>query len=390
MGWEEWTVVVLVVGGRLLLPLIIPYRPLIGILACLILDSADQSIFQWFPAIPLEGYQSYDKALDIYYLSIAYMSTMRNWANACAFRMGRFLFYYRLVGDLLFELSGVRALLFIFPNTFEYFFIFYEAVRMRWDVRRMGKWTVIIATALIWIFIKLPQEWWIHIAQLDVTDFMRETLFGVSTDATWGEAIGNAPWVLVAMIAGMALLVFVAWWIITRKAPAGDHGIVLKADPLPAECRGAELYRTVRAHERIFDRALAEKAVMVALIGVIFAQILLAEDVNNVAVAAFVVVFIAVNAFVSQLMARRGRTWRSVAVELGGMALVNLVIVLSLEFAERVLRLIDTRAPLGKTLFFVFLLTVLTVLFDRYHTVFEARGMLRRGDQTATPAADPA
>ena len=38
----------------------------------------------------------------------------------------------------------------------------------------MGKWTVIISTALIWVFIKLPQEWWIHIAQLDMTDFIKE------------------------------------------------------------------------------------------------------------------------------------------------------------------------------------------------------------------------
>ena len=26
--------------------------------------------------------------------------------------------------------------------------------------------------AFIWIFIKLPQEWWIHVAQLDFTEFM--------------------------------------------------------------------------------------------------------------------------------------------------------------------------------------------------------------------------
>ena len=73
--------VVIVVGLRLLLPLTIPYYPLIGVVSCLVLDSADQSIFQQFPAIPLDGYQSYDKALDIYYLAIAYMSTMRNWTN---------------------------------------------------------------------------------------------------------------------------------------------------------------------------------------------------------------------------------------------------------------------------------------------------------------------
>ena len=75
MGATEWTVVILVVGARLLLPFTIPYYPLVGSIACMILDSIDQSIFQQFPAIPLEGYQSYDKSLDIYYLAIIYMST---------------------------------------------------------------------------------------------------------------------------------------------------------------------------------------------------------------------------------------------------------------------------------------------------------------------------
>ena len=108
MGVTEWTIVVLVVGGRLALPLLIPYFPVPALLACLILDSIDQSIFQQFPAIPLDGYQSYDKALDVYYLSVAYLSTLRNWTNQGAFRMSQFLYYYRMVGVVAFELTQNR------------------------------------------------------------------------------------------------------------------------------------------------------------------------------------------------------------------------------------------------------------------------------------------
>ena len=139
MGATEWTVVVLVVGARLLLPFTIPYYPLAGSVACMILDSIDQSIFQQFPAIPLDGYQSYDKSLDIYYLAIIYMSTMRNWTNPYAFKVSFFLYYYRLVGVVAFELTQVRALLFIFPNTFEYFFDFVEAVRLRLGLEAHGQ-----------------------------------------------------------------------------------------------------------------------------------------------------------------------------------------------------------------------------------------------------------
>ena len=205
MGTEEWIVVVLVVGARLLLPFTIPYYPLVGSIACMILDSIDQSIFQKFPDIPLEGYQSYDKSLDIYYLAIIYFATMRNWTNRPAFRTSFFLYYYRLVGVVAFELSQVRAILFIFPNTFEYFYDFIEAVHLRWDWKRVGKWTAIISAALIWIFIKLPQEWWIHIAQLDMTDFIKESLFGVEATDSWSTAISNRPWVLVAALVVIAL-----------------------------------------------------------------------------------------------------------------------------------------------------------------------------------------
>ena len=118
---------VAVVAGRFLLPLLIPRFPLPAIIACLVLDAADQTIFQAFGYDP-PGYQSYDKAMDIFYLSIAYLATMRNWDNLHAFAVARFLFYYRLVGAFTFEVTHERWVLLVFPNTFEYFFIAYEAV----------------------------------------------------------------------------------------------------------------------------------------------------------------------------------------------------------------------------------------------------------------------
>ena len=97
----------------------------------------DQSIFQAFGYDP-PGYQGYDKAMDVFYLAIAYISTLRNWQHLGAFRISRFLYFYRLIGVVSFELSQIRALLLLFPNTFEYFFIAYEAVRTRWSNRRFS------------------------------------------------------------------------------------------------------------------------------------------------------------------------------------------------------------------------------------------------------------
>src|SRR5690606_5460592 len=135
-------------------------------------------LFQSFTNLDLAGYQGYDKALDIYYLSIAYVATLRNWVNLFAFRVSRVLFYLRLAGVVLFELTGWRLLLFIFPNTFEYFFIWYELVALLRDPRRLPRATVVGAAAAIWIIIKLPQEFWLHIARLDLTDVLKTALFG--------------------------------------------------------------------------------------------------------------------------------------------------------------------------------------------------------------------
>src|SRR5262245_56080797 len=111
-----WSVVI----ARFVLPLFIPKFPLPAIVACLVLDAADQSIFQAFGYNP-PFYQSYDKAMDLFYLSVAYTAGLRNWVNLSAVNVNRFLFFYRQVGVLLFELTGLRWLLLVFPNTFEYF-----------------------------------------------------------------------------------------------------------------------------------------------------------------------------------------------------------------------------------------------------------------------------
>jgi hypothetical protein len=385
MGTTEWIVVIAVVGGRLILPLFIPYFPLPALLACLILDSVDQSIFQQFPKIPLDGYQSYDKALDVYYLSIAYLSTLRNWTNQGAFRMSQFLYYYRMVGVILFEMTQVRAVLFIFPNTFEYFFLFVEAVRLGWDTKRMGRKTVIISAAAIWIFIKLPQEWWIHIAQLDMTDFIKETLFGVDKTASWGEAIANRPWVLILAIVIVVALVGIAYWIIKKKAPPFDHRLRIKPDPLPAWLRGAEPYRMVRAQSRVFGWALREKVALTAIVCIIFGLMLSGGTARPLRILIGVTIFTVINAAVSHWMARRGRSWRLLAGELVTMLVVNLVIVLALEALDRFLGVRSARVDFGMTLFFSYLLTLIIVLYDRYRTVYKAR-RLYRGEERAAIA----
>src|SRR5262245_18210086 len=107
---EAW-IVLLVVGARLHVQLATPKFPLPASIAAIVSDLVDGTIaFYAFANVGLTDYQGYDKALDVYYLSIQYLSTMRNWDNLAAFNIGRMLFYSRLTGGLLFELTQIRAL----------------------------------------------------------------------------------------------------------------------------------------------------------------------------------------------------------------------------------------------------------------------------------------
>ena len=54
-----------VVAARVLVPLGVFRFPLPFMLAALVIDGLDQTIFQTFTHLPLENYQSYDKALDV-------------------------------------------------------------------------------------------------------------------------------------------------------------------------------------------------------------------------------------------------------------------------------------------------------------------------------------
>jgi hypothetical protein len=368
---NDLPVLLIVVALRLFVPLAIPRYPIPAGIAALVIDGVDQTIFQAFTTLPLAGYQSYDKALDVYYLSVEYLSTLRNWTNLAAFAMSRFLFYYRLVGVLLFELLQIRALLLFFPNTFEYFFLFYEAVRLRWNPRRMSAALVIGAAFAIWVFIKVPQEYWIHIAQLDITDTIKQGLFGVPTDTSWGQIVrDNIPFFL-ALIVVVALLIAGLYWFLTRRLPPADWRFSFDTDAhgsdVSAQAVSAAQQELAR---RFWDTELFEKFVLVSLVTVIFSRILPNAQASVMSVAVGVGVVIVANTVVSELLVRRGVHWGAAAREFVVMAVVNALVV-AVFFA--VLPFTGGSIDTPATLFAVLLLTLLVTLYDQFRPYYVAR-----------------
>jgi hypothetical protein len=336
MAADDRVVIVAIVVARLAVPLLIPRIPLL-ILAAMVVDAADNTLLAHFSSIdlgPSGPYQSFDKALDIYYLAIAYLATMRNWTSTPAFRIARFLFYYRLVGVVLFELLDSRTMLLVFPNTFEFFFIAYEGLRTRWDPDRWsGRFWLYVAVG-IWVFIKLPQEYWIHVAKLDFTD-----------------AVADHPWFGALCLLGLVALALLVWFVVRPRMPAPLPGWRFEAPALPARQDAAGVSWS----------ALAEKFVLLTLLAVIVVEILPSVHLSAFDIVLGVVALVAANLAIA--------AW-------GGHG-VHFMVRLAINFALIYLgsRALSDRGDLSVAiaLFFAFLTTLIVELYDAYRPIRTAR-----------------
>ena len=338
MAADDRFVITAIVLARLALPLLIPRFPLM-ILAALVLDAADNSLLAHFSSVdlgPSGPYQSFDKALDTYYLAIAYLAAMRNWTSTPAFRIARVLFYYRLVGVVAFELFDSRALLLVFPNTFEFFFIAYEALRTRWDPERWsGRFWLYVAGG-IWVFIKLPQEYWIHVAQLSFTD-----------------VVADHPWFGVMCLLGLGVLAWLAWFVVRPRMPGPLAGWRFAAPPAPAT--------PPRRATRAPWNELAEKSILLTLLAVIFAAILPSVHLSAFDVALGVVALVTANLAIA--------TWGGRSVHFALLLAVNFLLI----YAGSRARSDGGNLSVVASLFFAYLTTLIVVLYDTYRPFRAAR-----------------
>ena len=371
-------VLIVVVGARLVVPLFIPRFPLPAMFAALVIDAADQSIFQKMTDLDLTGYQSYDKALDVYYLAIAYTAVMRNWSSPYQHSVGAFLWYYRLVGVALFEFTQARWLLLVFPNTFEYFYDAIEGARTRWNATRFAHRTVVLIAAGIWIFIKLPQEYWIHVAQLDTTDLIKEDILGVPADTPWSEALAQNMWAY-GVIAALIVIVGTALWAIFRRLPRGDWPFTFSSDTVGRRTGWVPAPDHVRI--AFFGWSLAEKIALVGLSSVIFFTIYPESDASTFEVFLIAALTVVVNAAVSWWRDRAGRRVRNAVALFAATLLVNLgsLWLFANLFADE-----GVRVTLRDVSFFAFLIAVLVTYYDN---ALLHRERCRANEAASVPAA---
>lgn len=160
---------IIVVLIRLLVPLYMLRRPFWGMMAAVLVDGFEMEflkglgvIFNHSSAINYEAYQLRDKILDLYMASVALYKSF-DWPKILARKAGIFLYVWRFIGVVLFELSQVRGLLIFFPNIFEFFFLF-VAYKMQYQPGfRFNTSRRLAAAILILAIPKLVQEYVLHI-----------------------------------------------------------------------------------------------------------------------------------------------------------------------------------------------------------------------------------
>lgn len=166
----------IVIGLRLVVPLIIPKRPLLGSILAMLLDALDVVIVEWFgPGGMGPYYHNLDKLLDLYYLGLEAWVASR-WDERLPRLTALGLFAWRVVGVILFEITGWRPILFIFANLFEHWFLFY-LIRTRWFPGiRLDTWPRVAAWLVVLAIPKLFQEYLLHIAEAQPWDWTKRQL----------------------------------------------------------------------------------------------------------------------------------------------------------------------------------------------------------------------
>ena len=280
-----WSVVL----ARFALPLLIPRFPLPAIIACLLLDGVDQTIFQTFGFDP-PNYQSYDKAMDVFYLSVAYLASLRTGPTA-AVKVSRFLFFYRQIGVVAFELTGAAVAAAGVP---EHLRVLLHRLRRRsapggTRCATRFKFWVLVAGA-IWIFVKLPQEYWIHIAQLDLTDTIRDV-----------------PWFLPVLVVAVLALLAVLWFVVRPRLPPADWPLRLARRPAAGrDRRGARAGRVPGRAPEGLRLAAVEKIFLIGLISVIYGRVLPGVEASDLQLFLGIAVFVVINSAIGLWSARRG------------------------------------------------------------------------------------
>jgi hypothetical protein len=137
--------------------------PLAGGLLAILVDLSDLLLRDTLDLGGVPDYQSLDKWLDQVYMACFLVVALR-W-HGLERTVAVALYVFRLVGFFAFEATGERAILFLFPNVFEPWFLVVAAVHhfrpgFAWSRRAFA------ATFVALLGVKELQEWALHVGRI--------------------------------------------------------------------------------------------------------------------------------------------------------------------------------------------------------------------------------
>ena len=137
--------------------------PLAGALLAIGIDLSDLLLRDTLDLGGVPDYQSLDKWLDQVSMACFLAVALRWQGVERTIAVG--LYAFRLVGFVAFEATGDRAILFLFPNVFELWFLAVAAVHR---YRPGFRWRAVslVPTILVLTAIKEVQEWALHVGRV--------------------------------------------------------------------------------------------------------------------------------------------------------------------------------------------------------------------------------
>ncbi len=170
----------IVIAIRIIVPLLILRAPLAGGIAAMLADAFDVVIVE---IIGLGGfgdhYSEVDKLLDTYYLTLE-LFVAWGWASAWAKWPAVVLFVDRVIGVVLFETTGARWLLLVFPNMFENWWLYCVVVERFFPRLYPRSWLTVAVPFVLLLIPKLGQEWLLHYEKAKPWDWIKRNLLGTS------------------------------------------------------------------------------------------------------------------------------------------------------------------------------------------------------------------
>jgi len=134
----------------------------VGGLIAVLVDQSDLFLMNLIDLGGVSDYQTFDKYLDQAY-QVTFLSVALRWrAPWRPVAVG--LFAYRFVGFLLFEVTQTRSLLLLFPNLFEFWFLFIAGLKF-FDLEERISTRAVLGVTSALLALKLFQEYAVHHAR---------------------------------------------------------------------------------------------------------------------------------------------------------------------------------------------------------------------------------